>query len=158
MEWITFVIAIWGAALATFLGIREFLKDRRQIRIILEYQEFTEIVQIRIINIGIRPITISNVIMNVFFNTTDKQPKHWERVPANALFGTRKEDDSVSLPVTIEDGKQITLQLSEVVYGALMENRMRAKICVYDAEGREYTRFDRLYYNAKWGGYSKPPQ
>lgn len=62
-EIIALVIALNGSILTTFLGMREFHKERRQIKVILEYIYYFEVGQITITNTGHRPITITGIGM-----------------------------------------------------------------------------------------------
>jgi hypothetical protein len=72
-DWITIFIAVWGAGLSTYLGIRELIKERRQIKLILEYITFREIVQLIVVNSGHRPVTITEIAIAI--SQTAKNPK-----------------------------------------------------------------------------------
>jgi hypothetical protein len=148
---VTLVIALYGAILATALGVREFRAEKRRISVILEYIAFYERAQLIVANVGHRPITISEIGMEIWRQGSG--PGYWDTVPRGYLFASDTEPEH--LPVTLGDGEHATLPLSEVVSRYLVENRMRAKVCVYDVEGKAYRRFTRRVYNPKWGVYSK---
>jgi len=143
IEILTLIIAIYGAAIATVLGIRELQRDKRRISVILEYVSFYDHAQITITNIGRRPITISEI------NMTVKQ----EQVPRNELFSINPEDEP--FPLTIDDGEYITLPLHGIIGEAFLENTKSIKVSVYDIEGCVYTKFKSRIYNPKWGFYDK---
>ena len=148
---ITLVIAIYGAGVATVLGIRKIRSDRRRITVILEHIAFYERAQITIINIGFRPITLSEIGMAVGEEQNGKLI--WDQVPRNALFGPEVEAEP--LPATLGDGEHLSILLSDPVSRALFDNKMRAKVSVYDAEGKVYTDFKTRLYNPKWGHYGE---
>jgi hypothetical protein len=143
----TLIIAVYGAVIATFLGIRELKRDKRRIIVIIEYVAFYERAQITITNIGHRPITITEVNMSV------KQGDYWEQVPRNVLFFANPED--VTFPITINDGEYITLPLHIEIGQAFLESTKNIKVAVYDIEGNTYTKFRSRLYNPKWGYYEK---
>lgn len=151
LEIVTVVLAAWGAILATILGVKEILQESRKIKIILEHIEFYETYQIRIINIGHRPITIAEIGLDVPF---EEKKKDWDSAPANVLIDT-DDPEYKPLPITIEDGKQIVLKLSNIVNSEIMEKSMNVRLFVYDIEGKVYKKFNKLHYNPKWGHYYK---
>ena len=144
---LTLIIALYGAAIATILGIRELQRDKRRISVIIEYVAFEERAQITITNIGHRPITIAEINMSVMLDN------HWEQAPKNALFNANPED--VTFPIMINDGEYITLPLHELIGETFFKNRKNIKVAVYDIEGNTYTKFKSRLYNPKWGYYDK---
>ncbi len=146
---ITLLIAIWGAGLATYLGIRELRNERRRVKIILEYVDWVERAQIVIVNTGHRPITITEIKMGILGSL--EKPLVYEGVPFHE-FGT--EDAPIKLPITLGDGESTILVLSDYVSTAVAANR-KIKLSAFDAEGNEYFKFDRRRSDAKWGGYYK---
>lgn len=152
MSWldiVTVVLAAWGAVLATILGVREIMQESRKIKIILEHIDFYETFQIRIINVGHRPITIAEIGLDV---PIDEKRKDWDSAPANVLIDT-DDPEYKPLPVTIEDGKQIVIKFSNIVNSVMMENMMNVRLYVYDIEGKVYKKFQKMHYNPKWGHY-----
>ena len=143
---ISLAIAVYGASLATILAVRQLRAERRRITVILEYVAFYERAQLVIANPGHRPITISEVGMAIWLQN------QWIAVQRNSLFAA--EGEQGSLPVTLGDGEHITLPLSEVVSTELLDNHMRARVSVYDIEGRVFSKFRTRHYNPKWGSYS----
>lgn len=147
---LTLVIAVYGAGLSTVLAVRELMKDRRRLLIILEYVVLYERAQLTIVNVGYRPATINGIGMWVFNEQNERNMP--ERVPRNSLFASELDNDDL-LPVTINDGEHVTLTLSDALSGILRDNNMKAKITVYDVEGREHKRFRTRLHNPKWGSY-----
>jgi hypothetical protein len=76
---IALILAIYGSLLATVLGVREFLKERRHIKVILEYIYFYEKVQMIITNTGRRPITITGIGMETYLEM--KGEGHYVKLP-----------------------------------------------------------------------------
>jgi hypothetical protein len=89
-EIIALVIAIYGSILATILGIREFLKERRNIKIILEYIYFYENGQITITNIVHRPITIPGIGMEKYMEM--KGEGHYIKMRPDGIMIPRQVD------------------------------------------------------------------
>jgi hypothetical protein len=137
---LTLTLAIYGAVVSTILAYREIQKGRRRILIRLDYAYFLEIAEITITNVGYRPIAITGVGMH---------PEGSDMVPSNALLSTR-HSESQPLPVTINDGENVTLPLSDAVSNILLENNMKADIVVHDAEGRTYRKHKTGKRNPKW--------
>jgi hypothetical protein len=148
---IELLIAIYGAILSTILGIRELLKERKNVTIILEYVTWQERVNLVITNSGHRPVTLTGLTMETI--VPDSEGTHWETVPQGALISTSQTQ--TSFPVKIEDGDSISLPLGPVVSEYLIDNHLNAKILVFDSEGRKYSKFDSMIHDAKWGGISK---
>lgn len=152
MSWldvVTVILAAWGAILATILGVKEMRRESRKIKIILEHIDFYETCQIRIINIGHRPITIAEISLDV---PVDEKRKNWDSAPANVLIDT-EDPEFRPLPITIDDGKQIVIKFSKVVGSVILEKNMNVRLFVYDIEGKVYKKFQKLHYNPKWGHY-----
>ena len=152
MNWeniLTGLVALYGAALATYLGIRELRKERRDLLIILERIDIYERVNFRLVNSGVRPITIVNIGMLVFQANDGANPPHWEDVPAKYMIPDEYEDGTATLPALIKDGEQIVIPITENIGYMLMTNRMKAKVFVHDAEGHVYTKFKTIEVNPK---------
>jgi len=141
-------IALYGAIVATVLGIIEICKGRKRLSIILEHIAFYETVQIIITNTSNRPITISSLSMETLIGEGEKA--HWEIVPQNAIFD-RSEGNTI--PLMIKLGESISLPLGHVLSNYLLENNLSAKLTLYDSEGKKYTKFKARTFNAKWGDY-----
>lgn len=148
---IELLIALYGAILSTILGIREWLKELRNLTIILEYVTWYERVNLVITNSGHRPVTLTGLTMAT--GIPDDEGKHWEIVPQNALFDV--SPIQMRFPVKIEDGDSISIPLGPGVSEELINNHLTAKISVFDSQGKEYSRFDSIIHDAKWGGYFK---
>jgi len=99
-----------------------------------------------------RPITITKIGIDIPLNTDQKKTKkYYETVPVSSLFS--RENDQPNLPVTLEDGEKLTLQLSDVVNSFLMKGNMNVRIRIIDAEGNIYSKFEKRHYNPKLGEY-----
>ena len=146
---LTLLIAVYGAVIATILGISELQKGKSRISIIIEYLTYIERAQITIINIGSRPITISEIGMAENANPNSKG--FWEGIPRNALFDSADEP----FPITLTEGEHITLLLSNAVSSIFFDKKQRAKVSVYDVEGKVYTKFKTRIHDPKWGHYDK---
>lgn len=151
VQTLTFLLAFYGAFLSSILAIREFRKDKRRILIMLKYIAFHERAEITITNTGHRPITISEIGMDIYVEQNGKG--FWEPIPRNSLF-----DASVAkepFPETITDGENITIPLSDIISQEIGTNRKNVRVSVYDIEGKQYTKFKTMLHDPKWGFYGK---
>lgn len=146
---IELAIALYGAILATILGIRELTNERRKVTIILQYITFYDRAQIIVTNSGHRAITLTGLAMET--EIAGEHGKHWETVPQNALFDL--ESGKAPFPVTIDDGESVTLPLGIVVTEYLSKNKLSANLEIFDSEGHSYTKHKINIYDGKWGGY-----
>jgi len=146
---LTLIIAIYGAVVATVLGIREFQRDKRKISIILEYITFYEYAQITMTNTGHRPITITAIKIAI------NQDGNWDQVPVSNLFELETSSDETLFPFTIDDGEYKTLRLHSLISEALSISPSNVKLSVYDIEGNVYSKFLARMFNPKWGFFEK---
>ena len=151
LDVLSLVIALYGALLATALGVREWLRERRKIRVFLEHVAWYERVQLTVTNTGHRMITIVGIALAI--GSSQGGETFYEEVRRGDIFSPELEHDP--FPFTLADGEHKTLPFSEVVSNYLIEGNMAAKLTLYDAEGTEYTDFQTRTYDAKWGGYLK---
>ena len=49
-DWITAIVALYAAVISSYLGYREIRKERRRIKMILEYMTYREIVRLIVDN------------------------------------------------------------------------------------------------------------
>jgi hypothetical protein len=151
-HWITAILATYGAILSSYLAIREILKERRQLKIILEYVAFREIARLIITNSGHRPVTITDIAADVY-QEGDEGNNNLAEVPQGALIS-----GDYDLPKLLSDGQTVIYELGAVLSGIIIEGFSKEKnvhIAVFDAEGNSYTKYERRMGNAKWGGSEK---
>jgi hypothetical protein len=146
---LTLILATYGAVVSTVLGIRAIQRDRRRVKLILEYVLFYERAQIIIINVGHRPLTISEIGMQIKLKQNGND--YWDSVPRNSLFARRPDDAGDPLPAVLDDGQHLSIPLSDSVSNNLYENNMEARVVVYDVEGNAYEKFTTRLHHTKWG-------
>ncbi|MCA9943484.1 MAG: hypothetical protein KC449_08380 [Anaerolineales bacterium] len=135
---VAIILGLYGAILSTILAVREKKKERRQIKVFLEFVNYVEQLQLSIINVGFRPVTIKSVSMTY----------GGEAVPNGGL-------ESYQLPQIISDGDQITLPINRAISNYWTSNKSTLDIRVYDAEGNVFVPGQIRYMDAKWGGMSE---
>lgn len=140
---ITIFIAIYAALLSTVLGVRELLKEKRKLKIIIEDYPFYENGYLILLNIGNPKIIISDVSFMVA----------GEPAPANVIFDISSLD--LPFPCIIQSGDFVKLPLSGIIFSALRENKNDVKIGVFDIEGNIYDKFIVNSHNPKWGYVAK---
>jgi hypothetical protein len=153
----TLLLAIYGSVLGTlgfalsiYLAIREYKKEKRVLRVILEYVAFLEHLQIRIVNTNFRPITITSIGGQLMVR--DRYRFRWiikEGVPANAFMDLPKPD----LPITLEDGESLVVKLQQVMSPYFWDKDNKLEVFVHDAEGNTYKQTNTKTYDAKYGRY-----
>jgi hypothetical protein len=135
---ISLAVASYAALISTYLGFRELRKERRNLLVFLEFIPFYETAHFKLVNAGVRPITVVSVAMDIFFENDGVNPPHWETVPSRNLLD-RKEGVTF-LPVHIKDGEQALIPIYVMIKNMLVENHMKARIRVMDADGKTYTK------------------
>jgi hypothetical protein len=143
IEQVAFILALYGAALSTYLGYREIRKEERKITILL-VENNKKFYSITITNVGHRPITL----MNLHIITPSKGP-----ISLNSLLRFEDGEDEVKspLPVTLTDGQRVTIKISLEFSKYIREEEKDISITVNDAEGRKYSKYKRKNYDAKSG-------
>jgi len=145
-EWLTLIIALYGALISTILGVREIRKERRKISVYFVYEVWSNLYSITITNIGHRPITLIDLYL--------KLPDGRE-VPTNVIMnGHKGEEQGWNFPVTLSDGEQIAIRIPTLVSKEIGELKGKVAIKVYDAEGNNYNKYKRIERDAKSGKYS----
>jgi hypothetical protein len=150
---LTLMLASYGAIVSTVLGIRAVQRDRRRVKLILEYVTFYNRAHLIIVNVGHRPLTISEIGMQI--NLKQNGHDYWDSVPRNCLFALRPDGASDPLPVVLDDGQHLSIPLSDYVSDNLYDNNMDARVVVYDVEGNAYEKFTTRLHHAKWGVIGK---
>ena len=149
---IALIVAVYGAVVSTVLGINELLKTRRKVTLFLEYVAFYENYRLIVVNIGYRPITITNVALGIYRIEGGKKV-FIDPVPANALYSA--DHPSPSLPITLKDGDQAVFWLTSVLTETKFSEEDKIGVVVYDAEGREFKTYKERVFDPKWGTYYK---
>ena len=152
LDIIQLVLAAWGAGLATYLGIRELRKESRRIRIFLDHVHWVERHQLIVVNIGHRPVTITDVGIRV----TAKDPGIRNDPEMSRPIGpARREDGTISprLPAVLTDGQSLTFLLDEQADSYLHSEEFTFIAFAHDAENREYSTKKMRAYDAKYEHY-----
>jgi len=145
------VMALYAAVISTILGIRELQKEKKLIRIFIQYVGWGEVYTLKIINVGQRPITISSVSVSMKRTHKEDGTIYYEPIQDGWIFTI---DSSTHFPVKLEDGDSIELQFSEVMQGLLRANNGDAGLCVFDIEGNSYVKYEKLYFDAKYNYFA----
>jgi len=151
LDLLSLLIAVYGAIVASILAARELLRERRKVKIFLDHVAWYERAQLSVTNVGHRPITLVGIALAIAVG--DEASPYFEEVRRGDIFALDLPKDP--LPFTLADGEQIALPLSQPVSDQLIANRMRARLTLFDAEGRKYEDFAARILDAKWGGYLK---
>jgi hypothetical protein len=146
LDILTLVIAAWGALIATILGVREILKDRRSLKITLESIHWMEAYRILLVNTGKRLITITEINLHIL---KDKHLGVGE-VPKSAYWATEEGYEPPKLPLTLKDGEMAIFYIAEEL-GWEISKGGHLKIKVFDAEGHTYSQYNEGEYDPKYG-------
>ena len=141
------VLAIWGAGLSTYLGIRELSKEKRRIRIFVEHIHWVERFQLTLVNVGHRPVTITSVAMTMLYDEEGIGRLHREPIYAMDLFDI--DEKSYPFPFTLSDGQHMDIPIKEDL-GMSAKSR-QLEIQVFDAEGNVYSDYRFRNVDTKWG-------
>lgn len=149
LELITIVIAVYGAIVATIVGINEINKGKKKLDVILQYEAFYETLKLIIVNSGYRPIIIENVHA-MLFQVDEKKLYPIESVPQNSLF--TRDEDYQKLPKSLKEGEQIDFMLHGALHEAFHDEKQSLSITVIDTLGKQYKLTQCQMYNPKLGG------
>jgi hypothetical protein len=151
---LTLIVAAWGAGLATFLGIRELRREKRQVRVYLDYVAWYEVHEITVVNVGQRPVTIVSVGAHL-------QP--WDKGKVGLFEGRPFEPDADPdlnqpvLPARLGDGEKITFAMPQHFHDLVTSGEHEAFAYARDAEGNTYASTEHRLYDAKRDYYARLP-
>lgn len=151
MEYLTLIIALWGAVLATILGIRELKKEKRSLKIIVEHEHWTERGKVLLTNTGHRPITIHQIYLSVLPKKWRGEGGDYDLRRRGSFWADEEGNKPPTFPVTLKDGEMATFYLSDTVFRDLHDENFKFHIEVYDAEGKTYSKYSELEYDVKYG-------
>ena len=144
-DFLTLVIATWGAVLSTILGLHELRKEKSRLLIVLELVAFCDQMRLIIHNTGFQPVTITGVTFELLIR--ENNPEMWETVRHVYLF---KDNNIIDFPVTILPGSSISSDLHNTqVYG--IQDKIR--VVVKDIHGKECKEFKKYVLDEKIGLY-----
>jgi len=151
---LTLIVAAWGAGLATFLGIRELRREKRQVRVYLDYVAWYEVHEITVVNVGQRPVTIVSVGAHL-------QPIDESKV---GLFEGRPFEPDPNpdlkqpvLPARLGDGEKLTFVMSQDFHELVTSGEHEVFAYARDAEGNTYGSTEHRLYDAKRDYYAPLP-
>lgn len=133
---LTLLVALYGAMLSTILALREFKREKRQIRVTCRMTlgsaltgDVLEFVQIHVVNTGHRPIQITSAAL--------------ELSDGNQFIQLTSKLGPLSLPKKIDDHESVSVYFDYPdVEKALKEREdpdvIYTSAVVRDAEGNEY--------------------
>lgn len=144
---LTMILALYGATLSTILAIREAKKEKRNIKVFLDYYVFQDRYKLSLVNVGYRPITLVEAGVRI----VDKKGITVELRPA-PIFGDSPDD---IFPILLNDGAQKAFNVSEGLENPaiLKQNRWKTETFVRDAEGNIYRTTKIRSYNSKLKRY-----
>jgi len=148
---LTLIVAVWGAGLATYLGIRELNRQKRQVRVYLDYIAWYEVHELTIVNAGQRPVTIVSAGAHL-------EPK--DKTKVGMFEGRPFEPEAApngqqpTLPARLGDGDKITMVMPQHFHELLTSGEYVATAYARDAEGNTYTSSTRRLFDAKRDSYA----
>jgi len=150
IDWIQLIIAGWGAILSSILGVREIFRAKRQVRVYLEHIHWVERLQVIVVNIGHRPVTITSVaarpIPDISKGMSPSEAKPFYPTPL-------EEDGDIELPVVLKDGESVSYFLPELALNMIYVDGIEIEAYARDAEGKEYTTKRMRKLDAKYDKY-----
>lgn len=139
LDVVTLVLSVWGATLSTILALRELNKDRRKIKVFVDYQGNissdgdASTITVRTVNVGHRPIEIIKAGFMYERGVFD--------FPLTSTAGPSplphllEDGESVSITYNLSDFESIMWDTTKDEYKEMKLQKAYAK----DAEGRIYT-------------------
>ena len=146
------LVAIYGAGLSTFLGLRELKKEKRQIDVYFELVEFEGRGRLVIVNTGYRPITITNASIVLFENKDGRLVPTNDFVPMNIVL---LFEEGEGFPFILKDGEHKYININDALKEEIWVIHHHPQITVFDAEGHVYWSKSVRVYNQKSGANMK---
>ena len=140
-----FIIAFWGAIISTVLGVREIIKERRNITIFLLFYEFQVAYILSIVNTGRRPINIHSFNMAI---KGIEAKDIYTQVRTGQLLDSNPDIKAPQLPMVLTDGQSVEFHLSPSLSDYIRYNGV--KVSVTDSEGHVYTKYRTMEINEKY--------
>lgn len=137
-DWITFGIAIAGFVISLILAILKIRENTRRTLLLLELRSPRMIANIRITNVGNRPVTIIEIGMVIRVMDDDGKPlkpRQWRRVPSKNLFALEGD----ILPFTLKDGEDRVIKLDLEIAAEFTLARPEFDIRAWDSTGKSHT-------------------
>jgi len=156
-ESLKLLLAVWGAGLSTYLAIRQARERKRQVRVFLTYISWVEQVEMAVVNVGHRPVTITEVGVRPL-PPADVMDEYAFKPLGLEYSDQLGSDESSPLPVVLKDGEQARFIMESQVMNLIHHGgRMQGYSWVAyarDAEHREYTTTTYGEFDVKWGVHS----
>ena len=129
---IILILALYGAVLSTINAIRDARRGRRKIQIFLDYHAFETRYILLVVNVGYRPVTLSECGIRLF----DQKGKPVEQLPLHVIMGTDEK-----FPFSLTDGTQKSFDIPNSLDDpqVIKENKWKVEAFTRDAEGNIYT-------------------
>jgi len=140
------LIALYGAGLSSFLGYREWDREKRIIKLFFEHVDLTNKFGLLIFNSGHRPIVITSIGLKLE-QGTEEGDQYYEPIYSEFI------SEAPNFPVLLPEGEIYNLEIFEPI-GAEM-TQQNFELSVYDIEGNVYKISELRSYNSKFGGYFK---
>ncbi len=147
LDYVSLVLAAWGAILSTLLAVVKLQQDRKRLHILLDLPRIinrgeekvdTELGRLTITNKSHRPITISEASVTLLSNT-------FKNVSWAAKWNPKSKgiDTDLAFPKTLGDGQSISLPIPRDI---AFENRSlitRVAVLVRDSEGKLHGNYEK---------------
>ena len=128
---ITLIIALYGAVLSTVNAVRDARRGKRKIQVFLDYHAFETRYKLLVVNIGYRPVTLSECGIRLF----DIKGKPVEQLPLHVIM-----DSSEKFPFSLTDGTQKSFDIPNSLDDpqTIKDNKWKVEAFARDAEGNIY--------------------
>lgn len=152
----TTIIALYGAILSTVTAgftfyklVTESKRDKRKLKVILEFVTFYEYYRVRLVNTGFRKITVVS-LSAILKIKTEYGGLFIDNVPSNALL-----IDEGQLPKILDDGETMVLCLSRLFSQYKSSKIEKLIVFAHDSEGTKYEQFNEVDFNSKYDRYER---
>ena len=159
---LTTKLSIYGAIVATILGIKELIKffkeinqNKRKILVKIQYVPYNECLNLIISNESKIPTKIIDLIIITYSKHNNKYHQD-EGIPRNYLLSYHAEKNiDELLPAMLLEGESIELTLNENLMEYYFDKNKFFTVDVFDITGRKYQVSRAETFNPKYGGVFK---
>lgn len=134
------VIASYAAVVATILAFNEIRRKSKILKIVIEYEYFSNTGYLRMINQSERPLTITSITMQL----------NEDRVPSSNMFII--DEETVNFPYTLDEYSSVQMKLIDQITNYIINEKAKNfSVKVFDIEGKVYSRYTIRGVDDKWG-------
>ncbi len=141
---LTDIIALYAAVVSTLLVFNEIRRKSKILKIVIDYEFFSDTGYLKLINQSERPITIASVTMQL----------NEDRVPGSNMFVI--DEETINFPYILDEYNSVQIKLIGQITNYIINKKAKNfSIKVFDIEGKVYSKYKIRGVDERWGDIYK---